>query len=460
MDVLEFGSQLRIRVTAVPSVNILARSFWVWRTRSSPIPMHGYPVGISSFRSFSLSESKRIIPYGTGDYQLRIESKSAEAASDDAQLPEKIVQRKLFAIPKVDVLDFMCYPTDRKERSTGRERQCVNAKLQIAALLEEADKEYLSGNAIAEELGITRAAVWKCIRQMEEEGYRVEVTRKGYRLSEESDAISKNAVLRYLGDAAPLFKVEVLSEVDSTNTYFKRMAPELKAAGGRDATPWRAVIAGSQSAGRGRLGRTFASPAGSGVYLSVFLTPRLSAQQAVRITTAAAVAACRAIEACTAGESPERQPRIKWVNDILVDGKKTCGILTEASIDLESGSMDWAIMGIGFNVYEPEGGFPEELKTIAGPIALTRRRDLRSRIAAAFLESFREVYTDVESGSFAEEYKARSFLIGKPVYVIRNGEARPATACDIDDECRLLVRYEDGSSEALSSGEVSVRPAS
>ena len=338
--------------------------------------------------------------------------------------------------------------------------QSVNAKQQVSVLLEEAGQEYLSGNAIAKELGITRAAVWKCIRQMEEDGYRVEVTRKGYRLSEESDAVSRNAVLRYLGDAAPLFDVEVLSEVDSTNTYLKRMAPELKAAGSSESAPWRTVIAGSQSAGRGRMGRTFVSPAGSGVYLSVFLTPSLSARQAVRITTAAAVAACRAIEACTVGESPERKPWIKWVNDILIDGKKTCGILTEASVDLESGGMDWAIMGIGFNVYEPEGGFPGELQTIAGPIALNRRRDLRSRIAAAFLKSFREVYADLETGGFTEEYKARSFLIGRPVNVIRGGGTRPATAYGIDDECRLLVRYEDGSSEALSSGEVSVRPAS
>ncbi len=331
----------------------------------------------------------------------------------------------------------------------------MNAKQQVSALLENAGNEYVSGNTIANRLGITRAAVWKCIQQMEAEGYRVEVTRKGYRLGEDSDAVSENAIRRYLGDAAPLYDVEVLGEVDSTNTYLKRMAPELKASK-RDAdAPWRAVIAGSQSAGRGRMGRTFVSPSGSGVYLSVFLTPRLSAQQAVRITTAAAVAACRAIETCTG-----RQPKIKWVNDILIDGKKTCGILTEASIDLESGGMDWAIMGIGFNVYEPEGGFPEELKAIAGPIALTRQRDLRSRIAASFLKSFHEVCLGLESGGFAAEYKARSFLIGQPITVIRGGETRPAAALDIDEECRLLVRYEDGSAEALSSGEVSVRPVS
>ena len=337
-----------------------------------------------------------------------------------------------------------------------KEAPPMNARQQISTLLENAGSEFVSGSAIANRLGVTRAAVWKCIRQMEAEGYRVEVGKKGYRLSEDSDALSENAVLRYLDAAAPLYEVEVLQEVDSTNTYLKRKAHALKAAGGDGDGPWRAVIASSQNAGRGRMGRTFVSPAGSGVYLSVFLTPRLSAQQAVRITTAAAVAACRAIEACV----PDRPPKIKWVNDILIDGKKTCGILTEASIDLESGGMDWAIMGIGFNVYEPEGGFPEALKTIAGPIALKRQRDLRSRIAAAFLKSFYEVCADLESGGFAEEYRRRSFLIGQPVTVIRSDALRPAMACGIDDECRLLVRYEDGSTEALSSGEVSVRPIS
>lgn len=330
----------------------------------------------------------------------------------------------------------------------------MNAKQRVAELLENAGREFVSGSAMAEELGITRTAVWKCIRQMEAEGYGIEVTRKGYRLSESSDALSRNAILRYLGNATSLYDVEVLEEVDSTNTYLKRLAPQLKAEKRGENAPWWAVIAGYQTAGRGRMGRTFLSPTGTGVYLSVFLTPHLSAQQAVRITTAAAVAACRAIEACT-----DRQPKIKWVNDILIDGKKTCGILTEASMDLESGGLDWAIMGIGFNVYEPEGGFPEDLKDIAGPIAVERRRDLRSRIAASFLQHFHSICVDLEAGGFAAEYKARSFLIGQPVNVIRSGAIRPATALDIDGECRLLVRYEDGSTEALSSGEVSVRAA-
>ena len=105
----------------------------------------------------------------------------------------------------------------------------MNAKSQVAELLENAGSAFVSGSAIAEELGITRAAVWRCIRQMEEEGYRIEAAKKGYRLGDDSDAVSRNAILRYLGDAASLYDVEVLLEVDSTNTYLKRLAPQLKA---------------------------------------------------------------------------------------------------------------------------------------------------------------------------------------------------------------------------------------
>ncbi len=320
----------------------------------------------------------------------------------------------------------------------------MNTRQQVAALLEQGGSEYISGSAIAQSLGLTRAAVWKCIKQLEDEGYSIESTKRGYRLGGLSDAISEGSIRRYLGSLAEVYSLEVLGSVDSTNNYLKSKAAELPA--------WHAVVASSQSAGRGRLGRSFASPAGTGVYLSVLLRPQLPAQEALRITTAAAVSACLAIEECT-----DEKPSIKWVNDVFVRGKKTCGILTEASIDLESGGLDWAVMGIGFNVYEPEGGFPEELKDIAGAISPVRARDLRSRITASFLKAFYGICEDLGSNSAAGEYKKRSFIIGKHINVIRSGQSRPAEALDIDEECRLIVRYEDGSTEALSSGEVSVR---
>ena len=336
----------------------------------------------------------------------------------------------------------------------------MNTKQQIAALLEQSETEYLSGSAIAETLGLTRAAVWKCVKQLEAEGYDIESTKKGYRLSKKNDVLSEGLIRKYLNygraidktenaeptDYAEKISLEVLSTVDSTNTYLKSKAAE---------TPsWHAAIASQQTAGRGRMGRSFESPANTGVYLSVLLRPDLPAQEALKLTTASAVAACLAIEECT-----DSKAQIKWVNDVYVNGRKTCGILTEASIDLESGGLDWAVMGIGFNVYEPEGGFPEEIRGIAGAITAERSRDLRSRIAASFLKHYYDIVELGRLEGFAEEYKRRSFIIGERVNVLRGGSSRPARALDIDEECRLIVEYEDGSQEALSSGEVSIRPA-
>ena len=347
----------------------------------------------------------------------------------------------------------------------------MNTKQQIAALLEQGGTEYVSGGAIARQLGLTRAAVWKCIRQLETEGWDIESGKKGYRLGDRNDTLSEGSVSRYLDSAcgsaggpagsaggaagdpasdsascAEKISLEVLSSVDSTNTYLKAQAQE--------APSWHVVVAGSQTAGRGRMGRSFVSPAETGVYLSVLVRPDLPAQQAVRLTTASAVAACLAIEECT-----DAQARIKWVNDVYVNGKKTCGILTEASIDVESGGLDWAVMGIGFNVYRPDGGFPEEIRDVAGAISAERSRDLRSRIAASFLKHYYSIVERDGLDGFAEEYKRRSFVVGMRVNVMRGGVSRPAKALDIDGECRLIVEYEDGSREVLSSGEVSVRPA-
>ncbi len=269
-----------------------------------------------------------------------------------------------------------------------------------------------------------------------------------------SDDLTEGSIRKYLGELSDIFEPEVFQIIGSTNTYLKEKAAEAQKSGKPDQLKeWHTVIASGQSAGRGRLGRSFSSPAETGLYLSVLLRPRIAAERAVGITTAAAVAACRSIEACTGG-----QAQIKWVNDIFMRGKKVCGILTEASVQPNSGRLDWAVMGIGFNVYEPQGGFPEELREIAGPVAEKRQPDLRSRIAAVFLREFRALCRDLESAGFAEEYRERSFLPGRKISVLRGGTVRPATALDIDSECRLIVRYEDGSTEALSSGEVSVRP--
>lgn len=330
----------------------------------------------------------------------------------------------------------------------------MNTKDQITLLLEQNGDGFISGSTLAKRLGLTRAAVWKCVTGLSGDGYAVESTHRGYRLGRESDAVSENSIRTYLGEYASVFEPEVFREISSTNSYLKEKASDsLHGSTENEVKTWHTVIASAQTAGRGRKGRSFISPPGTGLYLSVLLRPKADAGLAARITTAAAVAACVSIEACT-----EEHPQIKWVNDIYLRGKKVCGILTEASIGLESGGLDWAVMGIGFNVYEPEGGFPEELRETAGPIATERQRDLRSRIAAAFLKEFYRICSDLEGADLSEEYRKRCFLIGKEINVISGDKVTPATALDVDRECHLIVRYADGSTESLSSGEVSVRP--
>lgn len=330
----------------------------------------------------------------------------------------------------------------------------MSTKEKLAELLEKSSGRFLSGSEIARELGVTRAGIWKCIRQLEDEGYLIEAVRnRGYRLSEQNDAVSASCIQEYLSDYEKAdgcrypfaeASIDVREEVTSTNDVLKEQALLLPG--------WHCVIAGRQTKGKGRRTKSFYSPSGSGLYLSVLIRMPLPADIATRITTASAVAACRAIEECT-----DAKPAIKWVNDVFVNGKKTCGILTEASISMESGALDWAVMGIGFNVYEPEGGFPEEIAGIAGAIVPARSRNLRCRLAAAFLRHFYQVCGKLESPLLVEEYKAHSMMKGLLIDVIKGNTSIPAAAEDIDDDCRLIVRYEDGRREALSSGEVSIR---
>ena len=319
-------------------------------------------------------------------------------------------------------------------------------KDKLAALLLESGEEFLSGSVIAEELGISRAAVWKNIKYLEQDGYSIEgVNNKGYRLADDNDVVSPAFIEKYLGEKKDLFRAEVLESTVSTNTLLKSKADRLP--------DGAVIIAGNQTGGRGRAGRSFYSPSGTGIYLSVLLKRNIRFDDAGRLTCAAAAAACRAVEQCA-----QCSAGIKWVNDVFVNDKKVCGILTEASVNCETGVPDWIVTGIGFNVYEPEGGFPEEIAEVAGYISNKKQKDLRSRLAAAFILNFYDICEDLKSTALYEEYKARCFVPGRSVFVLSGGNKRPAEALDINEDFSLSVRYEDGSCEALNAGEVSIRP--
>ena len=327
----------------------------------------------------------------------------------------------------------------------------TSTKEKILELFEQNKGTYFSGAQIAETLHVSRTAVWKAVESLREEGYALEAAPgRGYALSPDTDIVSAQGVGKYLGRDLDL-DFEVLEEVTSTNTLLKEKA----AGGAREGT---VIIANSQTGGKGRLGRSFFSPLNTGLYISVLLRPAdIPPQRALKITTMAAVAACRAIEAVL---PDQMRPQIKWVNDIFLRGKKVVGILTEASVSMENGNLEYAVLGIGFNVYEPEGGFPEELRSIAGAVLPSRVPDAKNRIAAEFLRCFFEVYRAPDHLGYEAEYKERSLVLGKNVDVIPTGggASRRAKVLDITDDCNLLVEYDDGSQAVLSSGEVSVRP--
>ena len=212
------------------------------------------------------------------------------------------------------------------------------------------------------------------------------------------------------------------------------------------------MLAGQQKAGRGRLGRRFESPAGKGVYCSLLLRPALSAADAQTATIAAAVSVARAVKALCGLELG-----IKWVNDLYYQGKKVCGILTEGAFNLETGKPEEVVVGIGFNVYPPAGGFPEDIRETADSIFHIQADEGKNRLAAAFLNRFFAIYQDPAHSDFAARYRDRSMVIGHPIRVITPTQVRHAYALDIDRDCRLVVRYEDGTVAQLSSAEVSIR---
>ncbi|SEK45036.1 biotin--[acetyl-CoA-carboxylase] ligase [Ruminococcus albus] len=317
-------------------------------------------------------------------------------------------------------------------------------KNELIKLFEQNRGRYLSGEEIAESLGCTRGAVWKAVKKLQSEGYDISaVTNRGYRL-DSADMLSAAGVEKYLGDNSGI-SLTVYKETDSTNTRLR----ELAANGAPEGT---AVIAGMQTGGKGRLGRKFFSPSNTGLYLSILLKPEMTAADAVRITTAAAVAVAEAVEKISGKRSD-----IKWVNDVYMDGRKICGILTEASFNLENGGLDYAVCGIGINVYEPEGGFPEDIKDIAGAVLDTPAEDIRNRMAAMVLENFMGYYRHLSENSFLQGYQSRLMWRGEDINIIRGSEITPAKLIDADEKCRLMVRYEDGTEDTVSSGEISIR---
>ena len=322
----------------------------------------------------------------------------------------------------------------------------MRTKENILALFEANKGVYFSGEAIADKLAVSRTAVWKAVNSLRNEGYEIDaVPNKGYSLSVSTDIISEQGIRKYLSSVCDRIELHVLPTATSTNELLREKA-------NAGCPEGYVIVANEQTNGRGRFGRSFCSPADTGIYMSLLLRPvDFSPAQAVKITTMAAVAACEAVEAVCG-----KQAWIKWVNDIYLDGRKISGILTEASFGMENNRIDYVILGIGMNVYTPKDGFAKEIEQIAGAVFEQKKNDGKNSLAAGFLNCFMNYYTARDASDYAEKYRARSLAVGREVTVLSPSGNKKAFAVDVDNECHLIVRYEDGRTERLSSGEISI----
>ena len=260
--------------------------------------------------------------------------------------------------------------------------------------------------------------------------------------------LSEKAIRQQLDGHPWQDRVMVLDSVDSTNNFAKQLA-----AGG--APEGTAVLARLQTGGRGRLGRSFSSPSDMGIYLSVILRPQAKPTELLHLTAATAEAAAEAIELQTGLKTG-----IKWVNDLTVGGKKLAGILTELSVELESGQAEYVVVGIGVNCCQRQEDFPPELRQIATSICeQTGERPDPNALAAAMILSLSRLCETLltEKAQWMKHYAARCVTLGKQVRVISPIETREAIALEIDENGALRVEYPDGTRSWVNSGEVSVR---
>lgn len=322
----------------------------------------------------------------------------------------------------------------------------MNIKQTLLNTLAEADGGYISGAAIAEKLGVSRNAVWKTVKALEADGFVIEsVTSKGYRLSADSNRISADLIAPLLTTKEIGRNMQVFSEIDSTNTAAKKLASERVPDG-------TVIIADKQTEGRGRMGRSFESPSGTGIYMSLVLYPKFGLECAPLITSAAACAVAEAIdEVCGCDVS------IKWVNDLYLNGRKICGILTEASLGLEMKNLDHAVIGIGVNVRSVRNVFGEELGNIATSIEdETGVKADRNVLCGAMLNKLERYLGMVESREFLNEYRRRELLTGNTITANVGGNTLTGMAMDIDDNANLIIKLPDGKLKKLGSGEASL----
>lgn len=323
----------------------------------------------------------------------------------------------------------------------------MDTKSDILLLLERQKGTRLSGEYLASVLGVTRAAVWKAVKALIADGYDIDSVRgEGYALSPTCDIVSEASIRAYLpesfSDAALIVKPSVIS----TNIDAAALAAQ-------GAPNGSTVVALSQSAGQGRIGKSFCSPEG-GLYFSVVLRLSADVSAAPMITPAAAIAVSQSLEKLFGFH-----PSIKWVNDVFVEGKKVCGISTQATADFFSSQVRNVIVGIGINYATDPSSFPPELADVAGTLFAKDAPPMRSRLIASVISSLVSYAEDLNPASFMPAYRERCFVIGRRVDYVYDNAPESGVARDVDDDGALIVQKDDGTERRLRCGEISVRVA-
>lgn len=328
----------------------------------------------------------------------------------------------------------------------------MSTKIKVLDALKEKSPEYISGQDLANLLQISRNSVWKAIKRLQEEGFQIDSkTSIGYRFIEKSDVISSSVLEELIQKNCD---IRVLDVIDSTNSYAKEFQVSNKPL---------LVVANEQTKGRGRLGREFYSPSSKGIYMTIAFEPDFGIDKAMLITTLTAVAVCQAFEAVVG-----IGPKIKWVNDIYMDNKKVCGILTEAESNFETGTISKIIVGIGINCFEQE--FPDSIKDRATYIKNPQKEFDRNALIAAVTNKFFQLVDSFDPTKLLRDYKSRSMILGQPILIYgtsqsalpeNGGRGIKARAIDIDENGGLVVEYLEGvmsrQMETITSGEVTIR---
>ncbi len=322
-------------------------------------------------------------------------------------------------------------------------------KEEVLSILKK-NKDYISGEKISARLDVSRMAISQAVKSLRADGYDISsVTNKGYLLlgNPETDRLTTGELMTYLPKER-MKNVLCLDTIDSTNTKLRELAFDGAASG-------YVVVANQQTKGRGRLGRSFMSPKDTGIYMSILLRPDCLPKDCPAITAWTGVAVCHAIEKVTG-----ILPSIKWVNDLYINNKKICGILSELSVESESNHIQHIIIGIGINVNEQKNEFPEELKNIATSIyAETGKKTSRAELTAAIIDELDIMASKwpAEHDYYLEEYRKLNMTTDKDIYVITGDTKTKARAIGINENFSLKVRFENGATEDLSSGEVSTK---